>query len=456
MTTVGRQGDYRYRYTFRNAQVDFEFSLRGGDDRTDTYEAKLRDRPRVVSSELLVTPPAYSRLESLSLSGDRRAAQILQGSEVTFRVMTNHEVSSAKLMSGQETISEATLANDFYSASVIPQKTSTFHFQLVDSFDLENRHPVHFSIQVSMDEPPRVRMKLPGVGEMITTNAILPIELEFNDELGLSSAEWVHEVLSETQRQQVHQAPSFEPYAATLNTSVRWPIESEGLAPGDRLSLYAQAEDFNTVSGPGQGRSPEVTLRVVTADDLLAEMARREQQLRMDFERLIDAQEKLRSTLLTIAGQYTSSDDLQPMAEASASAERTQRHLTGSVNVVRQQFERILAELIVNQLATDKAQKRLGDEVIDPLSHLVRRQMPAAADEIRVWSTGASAAISAEIDAKQVSLLSQMRAILANMIQWEGYQEVVNMLRDILQRQQDLNAESRGSLEADAADVFEN
>jgi hypothetical protein len=144
------------------------------------------------------------------------------------------------------------------------------------------------------------------------------------------------------------------------------------------------------------------------------------------------------------------------MAEASASAERTQRHLTGSVNVVRQQFERILAELIVNQLATDKAQKRLGDEVIDPLSHLVRRQMPAAADEIRVWSTGASAAISAEIDAKQVSLLSQMRAILANMIQWEGYQEVVNMLRDILQRQQDLNAESRGSLEADAADVFEN
>ena len=42
------------------------------------------------------------------------------------------------------------------------------------------------------------------------------------------------------------------------------------------------------------------------------------------------------------------------------------------------------------------------------------------------------------------------------MIQWEGYQEVVTMLRDIIRLQQELRAETQTTLEKEASDVFDD
>jgi hypothetical protein len=49
-----------------------------------------------------------------------------------------------------------------------------------------------------------------------------------------------------------------------------------------------------------------------------------------------------------------------------------------------------------------------------------------------------------------------MRAILANMIQWEGYQEAVGMLRDILRLQNELRTETQQAVEKQGGDVFDN
>jgi hypothetical protein len=49
-----------------------------------------------------------------------------------------------------------------------------------------------------------------------------------------------------------------------------------------------------------------------------------------------------------------------------------------------------------------------------------------------------------------------MRVALANMIQWEGYQEAVNMLRDILRLQLELEAETQRTIEDQAGDIFDD
>ena len=59
------------------------------------------------------------------------------------------------------------------------------------------------------------------------------------------------------------------------------------------------------------------------------------------------------------------------------------------------------------------------------------------------------------MDPQQVALLSQMRAILANMLQWEGYQEAVNMLRDILRLQQELRTETKDAAGKQGTGVFD-
>ena len=60
------------------------------------------------------------------------------------------------------------------------------------------------------------------------------------------------------------------------------------------------------------------------------------------------------------------------------------------------------------------------------------------------------------VDVQQVALLSQMRAILANMLQWEGYQEAVNMLRDILRLQNELRTETKDAAQQQGSKVFDD
>ena len=90
---------------------------------------------------------------------------------------------------GVSTYADAEADGERFRAQVSPEKTHTYHFLLEDQVGLENRNPVRFSIRVLVDEPPRARMKLPGVGDMITDQAVLPFELEFADTYGLATAE---------------------------------------------------------------------------------------------------------------------------------------------------------------------------------------------------------------------------------------------------------------------------
>lgn len=456
MVTVGSEGAYRYRYTFKNAQEDFVFHLEGGDDETQDYSARLLVRPRVEWSQLGIVPPAYARLEGYTLPDGERAAQVLPGSEVTFTITTNKPVAQASLMAGNKTIGPAILEGDRRIVAISPHDTQTYHFALVDEFGLEDKQPVRFAVRVIKDEPPRVRMKLPGVGEMVTPEAILPIEVEFADTYGLAGAELVFQVSRDDAREGSIPLTTFRPYLTTFSASHTWSVASEAVTPSDRLTLFARATDFDDVSGPNAAESPPISIRVVTRDELIAELARREQEFRMDFERLIDVQEQLRSRLLTLIGLSTLEGGSEDFASTIATLERRQRSIVGSINVVRQQVEQVLTEHRINQMATQTVEERLGQGIAEPLGRLTTRDLPEAADTIRRWSHDPDGEVGIRVDPQQVAILSQMRAILANMLQWEGYQEAVNMLRDILRLQNELRTETKDTAQQQGSGVFDD
>ena len=65
------------------------------------------------------------------------------------------------------------------------------------------------------------------------------------------------------------------------------------------------------------------------------------------------------------------------------------------------------------------------------LTELARRELFTAADTIRMLSRNLSPGTASQVDPQQAGVLSRMHAILASMIQSEGYHEVVNMLQEI-------------------------
>lgn len=456
MVTIGNPGSYRYRYTLKNAREDMTFHLRGGDDRTEDYTLRLVDRPRVETSHMRITPPAYTRLPSWELGDGQRAAQVLPGTVVDITVRTNKPVVTAELRAGDESAAEVRGGTVELSTSLRIMETQTYHFHLVDEHGLEDRQPARFPLRVVRDDPPTVRMKLPGVGEMITPEAVLMLELEFADNYGLSLAGVTYEVAREGFSEKTMPLPDLAPQATTLTTSLSWAAADESLAPGERITLRAVAADLDDVSGPNRAQSPPVTLRVVTPAEFLAEMARREQEARMEFEKLVDAQEKLRGDLLSVADRVQSGGlDSERLAAEMTPLERRQRNIAASVHAVRVQFDRILGERKVNRLDPPEEKERLEGRIIEPLGQLVTRDMVLAADALRRWTPENAAESSKTVDGQQAEILHKMREVLATMVQYEGYQEVVNMLRDILRLQSELKAETQKRAQHEAGDVFD-
>jgi ABC-type transporter Mla MlaB component len=230
-------------------------------------------------------------------------------------------------------------------------------------------------------------------------------------------------------------------------------VKTAAVAPGQQMTFRLRARDFDDVNGPNVAETPETSFRIVTRDELLTELARREQEFRLDFERLLKQQEQLRGELLTALSRFEQLD-AGGLAALLSPLERRQRSIAGSVNVIRQQFEQILTELRINQLVTAAAEMRLGGQIVEPLTELARRDLVIAADTIRRWSRDASGETGSDVDPQQVAILQQMREILASMIQWEGYQEAVNTLRDILRMQSELESETQRAVEDQAGDIF--
>lgn len=457
MVTVGRDETARYRHTFKNVQENLTFYLKGGDDQTREFSMRLMDRPSIESTKVRIQPPAYTRLDAVRLGDGQRSAQILPGSEVTIEARTNKPVAEAALMSGDVRAAEAHVQTDgVLVARVQPLESQTYQFALVDQYGLENKQIVSFAFRMLKDDVPTVKLKLNGVGEMITPQAILPIEVECADTYGLATAAVEYQLSRDEGAAQSIELPDFTEATKAFVQRLSWKVTDAGAVAGETLKIFAHATDFDDISGPNVGRSPEFRLRVVTPDDLLAELARREQEYRADFERLVDAQEQLRGGLLSELRKTTELVSPSDLAAAIAPLERRQRNISVSVNVIRQQFERIMAERRINQLDTREEDERLGQRIVDPLSNLARRDLIGAADAIRQWSAGGTEELGRRIDLQQAAIVTQMREILANMIQWEGYQEVVTMLRDILRLQKELGDETRNSAEKQGDGVFED
>ncbi len=467
MATIGSVGSYRYRFTFKNAQEDFTFHLVGGDDRTETFSVRLLERPRVISTRLHIVPPSYTGLPPVEMGDGQRAAQVLEGSVVTISVTTNHPVEKASLMAGRDVVTHV-LGNDSTDAApsedysgttslkvaIRPTETTVYEFDLVDAYGLQNRKPVRFSLRLNRDEPPRVRIKLDGVGEMITADAVLPLSVEATDAYGLAEVSLRFQLSREDSAEAAIPLPTFVPRLTEYAYELAWPVSQVAPVPGEQLVLIARARDFDDVNGPNIAETPENSLRIVTREELLAELARREEEYRLDFERLVASQEKLRGELLTTlsrAGRM----DAEALATALAPLERRQRSIAGSTNVVRQQFSRILAELRVNQLVTNAVEDRLGKRIVKPLTKLAHRDLVFAADTVRRWSRDAAPETASLVDPQQATILEQMQDVLANMIQWEGYQEAVNTLRDLLRLQAELEAETQRAIEDQAGDIFD-
>lgn len=453
MTTVGEAG---LRYTFLNLERGMTLHLEGGDDRTRDVQVVLSERPRVAGSSVLASPPPYTGLDPQALPPDQRLIKLLPGSGVDIEFQTSKPIVRADVLAGETPAGSAEGAGDRWRFSVVPVETTTYFLVLTDAEGLSNRRPERFTVRLVKDEPPTVRLALPGVGDMVTPDAVLPVDLNAADELGL--AEVAVQVVSAAAANRPVALPlsGFDPRMKEFRAALSWPVSEVAATAGETLTMSARGADFNDVSGPGVTQSSPITLRVVTPEELAADFARREQEYRAEFQRLVDQQEDVRRQLLTAVDKM---DEGTPPADRSAllaPLERRQRSMANAVGLLSQQFHRIVDEMRINRMDALGVGDRILQGIVEPLESLSTAEMPDAAELLKRGSREGGGEWEARADAAQARLLEQMRAILSRMRETEGYHEAVTMLQDIIQLQKELNAETKKKIESEGADIFDD
>ena len=448
-------------------KVRFLIGRFGVDEPTAWYDVEAVERPHVESAEITVTPPTYAEQPKSTLPAGQTAIEALRGSTISIAAKLNKPVKSAALRGGGEQRLPASLdaGHSKVAAEFTPNLGGSYYFDLTDAGGLTDLHPVPFAVRLMNDPPPKVRLAMPGAGEMIIPGAVLELEIECEDNVALKSVELRYQLSHESPGPTsqpdsfVENIPGFEPKTPRFVTRHSWPLSGLGLKTGDQMSLLVRATDYQPLAAGADGKSPGMSdsiaysLRVVSPEELLAELGRRESEWRREFEMIVKSQADLKKRVLDLHDQAAKGFTPDIAAQYSRE-EAAQRAQAGRIKTVRRQFEQLLAELKTNQLDQPAVRKRLDGGVIQPLGRIATHDCSNAADKMAEARRGFDRKTADAVEQAQNTLLEDMNAVLAAMLKWEGYNEAVSLLRDVIRLQSDLNRQTQGRVEEQADKLF--
>lgn len=240
------------------APIEYQFVTTAGS--TPIHKIDVQPLIEAERIDTLVTPPAYTQLDPRSFTSSD--VTVLEQSEVTVTVHTNHPLAEATLQLGART-------SDMRASPVEQQDDATQW-----SFQLSSLEPVrwHFSgrgidgtpveavegrLRVLRDRAPVISWRDPPDEIRVHTLAELPLRTQVADDYGVTESGIVFQLGGE--EYELTNWTSEESDAGTTGTTrVRLeetlPLESFGLSERDFIAYYAYAVD-NRGSGPQRSES---------------------------------------------------------------------------------------------------------------------------------------------------------------------------------------------------------
>ena len=123
-------------------------------------------------------------------------------------------------------------------------------------------------------------------------------------------------------------------------------------------------------------------------------------------------------------------------------------------------FDEIREEMINNRVDTEELKTRLKDGVADPLKRIVEQMFPQWEDQLKhlagqLADPTAAPATQAAALAQADAILIEMKQVLDIMLELETFNEVLEMLRQVISAQEKVNAETKQKQKQKLRDLVE-
>lgn len=489
---------------FRSLLASLTFDVRGYDHRVRNFQLTVVDSPTVVETKLNCEYPSYMVDERLSIGQTRvvdlaAGTQLPNGTRITLQSRANKDLVKVEIRNVQaETttvIDAKQLADDPRRIQYVVDRLQgnlSLELTLHDTDGVVSDPPVRLFIGGIEDQPPAVAATLRGIGTAVTPDVILPARGTITDDYGVARSWFDVVVNDQPPRQFPYDLPqSGEVDAAVDFRGLRAAADGFELKPKDKLAVTLMAADRCDLSDkPNVGSGDRYQLDVVTPDELLAALERRELAMRRRLEQIIDEVGEMRDSISRVKrpaagasnaapeeaskeGSDAAAGDTENPTDNMAPEEReqsrrllrTQRAVIQSLKSAQEilgvaaSFDDIREELINNRVDSEDRKVRLQEQIATPLRQIGEVRFPDLDRQLKELEQklGDPVASDQAVDGavqRADDILLELDKVLQKMLELETFNELMNIVRELLEDQTDLMDRTKKARSSEALELL--
>ena len=485
MKPTGKLNGREHLFVLHNVSSEVQLRAYGGDDVTETVSIQLVEPPSILSLDMWAVLPDYTQLPNQKLEGPGPHS-VLSGSHIQATAKVNKTLSEFALNSESETMELEPNGGDLTYSFRVPQEETAelvggqYQFSLVDESGLASIRPAKFAISIKKDGPPKVLASLLGISGLAVPRARIPISYNATDEYGLTSvffhANWKFSDAGEQNGKLGSRNIVISEFAQDAEVIRQeqevgvLELEPFGFDSGTSFRVLVRATD-NRPNDPNSADSAEFLIRIVSEEELRADLLRREIEQRKAFQRAYDAQLELSSELQALVAKAKPDGQTEEKFNAERQLDlialtREQKLIGTNLDAIASRFEEFLVEADNNRLGEGEQQlpgqqtlAQRFENIIQPIRTLDRDLISLATRELDqcrrlLGSEAELLAASDQTFALHQEILEEMKRIMNAMVQSETFQEVVNKLLEIKRGQEQIKVELKKRKPKDV-DIFD-
>ena len=375
-----------------------------------------------------------------------------------------------------------------YEVPFLSERT-TLEFFFCDTNGVINEDPHLVTIDVEVDQAPEIQCRLSGIGTAVTPDVQIPVEITVDDDHGVDKV-WVELEIGageplqgfvDWQRGAFEKQLDFRELRGTIGEAYRLPVDGDSI-----LALSVMANDrFDLEDQPNVGEGDRFELKIVSPEELLRILEQAEVGQRRRLEQIVREVKEQKDYLVRTKSRSTQPDSgpVEPGergpgddTEVNNTPERhelrrlfAQRALLQNDKSLQEvlgcvdAFDNLRLQLINNRISAAARQKRFEEGVIAPLSQTANVTMTQLVDQLRQLEVqlreieGLVADKSDVPDPKTIErlrlaadqnsvdsialtdqVLVELNEVLNLLIKHETQSELLDIVRQMIQKQEEL------------------
>src|SRR5262245_54459764 len=222
----------------------------------DVYTAEAVDPPEIANVQLMIYPPAYTGLASVSTPEGN--VEGLKGSSLRLDALATKDVVRAEIIMDDGKKIALKIDGRKLQANFVLFQSQSYRIEIEDANGFRNS-PITYALRVKPDGFPTVDLLRPTEDLEINGDEILTLEYSARDDFGIGEIALVTKI---GEREDKIILQKDESKRVVLRDQYKWDLGKLALRDGEEAIFVLQVFDNDTISGPKIGTSRSVRLKL--------------------------------------------------------------------------------------------------------------------------------------------------------------------------------------------------